>query len=149
MAVIEAMYADIARSPTAAAMTNRLDSLMRELDYSAVHAGRTQLASIVTARLLERQGDPRRALLAIRRRGDTWANGLLYLPTQLREEGRLAALAGEHRQAIAAYRHYLALRHAPEPHLQEQANAVREELARLEQSVAKSGRAGEESDRNR
>jgi tRNA A-37 threonylcarbamoyl transferase component Bud32/tetratricopeptide (TPR) repeat protein len=149
MAVIEAMYADIARSPNAAAMTNRLDSLMRELDYTAVHAGRTQLASIVTARLLERQGDLRRALLAIRRRGDTWANGLLYLPTQLREEGRLAALAGEQRQAIAAYRHYLALRHAPEPHLQEQANAVREELARLEQSFAKSGRAGEESDRDR
>ncbi|HJU89494.1 MAG TPA: serine/threonine-protein kinase [Gemmatimonadaceae bacterium] len=142
MAVIEAMHADVARSPNTRAMTDRLDSLMRSLDYSAVHAGRTQFASIVLARLLERQGDLRRALLAIRRRGDMWSNTLLYLPTQLREEGRLAALAGERADAIAAYRHYLTLLHAPEPQLREQVSIVREELARLESGGSGKREAG-------
>jgi eukaryotic-like serine/threonine-protein kinase len=139
VAVIEAMYADVARRPELRASVERLDSLMRAIDYTATHAGRTQLAALVAARLFEKLGDVPRALAAVRRRGDMWSNGLLYLPAQLREEGRLAALAGRREQAITAYRHYLALRYDPEPALREQADAVREELTRLEGS-AREGR---------
>ena len=49
----------------------------------------------------------------------------------LREEGRLADLAGDREAAIEAYRHYLALRTDPEPSLQPQIEQVRAELARL------------------
>jgi serine/threonine-protein kinase len=132
VAVIRAMYADATRKPTARAELERLDSLMRVLDYQGAHPGRTQLASLVAARLFERAGDPQRALGAVQRRGDMWTNGLLYLPAQLREEGRLAARVGKREQAIAAYRHYLALRFDPEPRLRDEAAQVRRELAALE-----------------
>ncbi len=131
VAVIRAMYADATRKPTARAELERLDSLMRALDYQGAHAGRTQMASLVAARLFERAGDARRALAAVQRRGDMWSNGLLYLPAQLREEGRLAARLGQREQAIAAYRHYLALRFDPEPRLRDEAEQVRRELAAL------------------
>jgi hypothetical protein len=49
----------------------------------------------------------------------------------LREEGRLAALAGDPAGAIRAYSHYLALRYNPEPSLKPQVDQVRAELARL------------------
>ena len=49
----------------------------------------------------------------------------------LREEGRLAALAGDRAEAISAYRHYLALRSDPEPVLRSKVDEVRAELAKL------------------
>ncbi|MGH7719139.1 MAG: hypothetical protein ACREON_09885, partial [Gemmatimonadaceae bacterium] len=132
IAVIEAMYADVARPAARRNAAERLDSLMRALDYSTAHVGRTQLASLVLARLFERLGDTRRALTAVRRRTDVWVNALPYLAAQLREEGRLAALAGEREQAVRAYRHYLALRPDPEPSVRTEVDAVRRELAELE-----------------
>jgi hypothetical protein len=56
----------------------------------------------------------------------------VYLATQLREEGRLAARAGHREQAIQAYRHYLKLRTDPDPALRPQAEQIRQELLRLE-----------------
>ena len=41
-----------------------------------------------------------------------------YLSTYLREEGRVAALAGDTASALRAYRHYLALRPDPEAEVQ-------------------------------
>ena len=90
------------------------------------------MANLIAARLFERAGDPRRALAAVRRRGDSWVPMQPYLATHLREEGRLAAIVGEREQAIAAYRHYLALRYDPEPALREEAEQLRRELAKLE-----------------
>jgi hypothetical protein len=49
----------------------------------------------------------------------------------LREEGRLADLAGDRAGAIDAYTRYLALRSDPEPSLQPEVERVRAELARL------------------
>ena len=49
----------------------------------------------------------------------------------LREEGRLAALAGDREGAIEAYSHYLALRHSPEPSVKPEVDQVRAELAAL------------------
>ena len=52
--------------------------------------------------------------------------------TALREEGRLAALAGEQAEAIESYRAYLRLRARPEPSAAPENDRVRAELARLE-----------------
>jgi serine/threonine-protein kinase len=131
IAVIEAMHAEIAQSDARRAIAERLDSLMRVTDYTSVHQARTPLASMVLARMFERLGDSRRALAAVRRRPDAWAGALPYLAAQLREEGRIAALAGEREQAIAAYRQYLALRFDPEPSKRTEVDAVRRELEKL------------------
>jgi hypothetical protein len=56
----------------------------------------------------------------------------MYLSTQLREEGRLAALTGDRAGAVRSYSHYLALRNEPEPRLMAEVQAVRRELALLE-----------------
>jgi serine/threonine-protein kinase len=131
VAVIEAMYADVADSPNARAAVDRLDSLLRGLDYSLQRAHRREMANLVAARLLEKAGDLPRALAAARRRGDAWTPTQPYLATQLREEGRLAALLGRREQAITAYRHYLALRTDVEPSLRDEVEAVRREVERL------------------
>jgi hypothetical protein len=77
--------------------------------------------------LWETQGEPERALAAIRRR----SNHRMDLATDLRFEGRLAALTGDTVGAMRAYRHYLALRFDPEPSLKPQADSVRAALKSL------------------
>jgi serine/threonine-protein kinase len=136
IAVIEAMRADVARSPELHAVTLRLDSLLRVTDYAAASPGRLSFANLVAARLLEKLGDNRGALAAARRRTDVWTQNNPYLATQLREQGRLAALVGEREEAIRAYRHYLALRLDPEPAIRPQVEVVRRELTQLEKSSA-------------
>jgi hypothetical protein len=89
--------------------------------------------NLILARLKERRGDVRGALAAVRRR-ETFLTRPLYLSTFLREEGRLAALAGENDAAIEAYRHYLALRSDPEPPLRPEVDYVRDELGKLERA---------------
>jgi serine/threonine-protein kinase len=134
IAAIEAMHADVTRSPAVRAATARLDSLLRVLDYPNTNPGRASFANLIVARLLEKQGNIRGALAAARRRSDAWAQNNPYLATQLREQGRLAALAGEREEAIRAYRHYVALRADAEPAVRPQVDAVRRELTRLEKA---------------
>jgi len=134
IAAIEAMHAEVTRSPTLRAATTRLDSLLRVLDYPTTNPGRATFANLVAARLLEKLGDVRGALTAVRRRSDAWVQNNPYLATQLREQGRLAALAGEREEAIRAYRHYLALRGDAEPAIRPQVEAVRRELGKLEKA---------------
>jgi serine/threonine-protein kinase len=136
IAAIEAMHADVARSANLRAATTRLDSLLRVMDYPGSNVGRASFANLVASRLLEKLGDVRGALAAARRRSDAWSQNNAYLATQLREQGRLAALAGEHEEAIRAYRRYLALRADAEPALRPQVEAVRRELRQLEKSSA-------------
>src|SRR6185436_1044542 len=83
----------------------RLDSLLKTGPGGFVQ----DAGNLVLARLKEEHGDVRGALAAVRRR-ETFLTRLLYLSTFLREEGRLAALAGENDAAIEAYRHYVTLR---------------------------------------
>ena len=134
IALIEATYADLARSPAAPAALARADSLLDQLDYSTAvtHAGRLTLAAFTAARLHERRGDLKGALRAIRRRPEWPGNVSPYLALQLREEGRLATLAGDREGAIRAYQQFLRLRPTPEPRLRAQTDAVRRELTRLE-----------------
>jgi len=104
----------------------RLDSLLRA-GSDVRHLTHT-VGNLVAARLYEVRGDLRRAL-AITRRRTLWGNQLLS--SQLRAEGRLAALLGDTASAIRAYRHYLVLRSDPEPALRSHVESVRAELARL------------------
>jgi hypothetical protein len=85
--------------------------------------------NIIAARLREAIGDQRGALAAIRRRTSGFQPW--FLSTYLREEGRLDAITGDTAGAIAAYRHYLALRSAPESTLRPAVEQVRSELAAL------------------
>jgi hypothetical protein len=92
------------------ALLLRADSIVRELplrgeEYSA------EVQNLMLARMLQKYGEPERALAAIRRRFyiapfimDT------SIPEYLREEARLAATVGDTTGAIEAYRHYFALR---------------------------------------
>ena len=136
VAAIEAMHADVTNSPTLRAATTRLDSLLRIMDYAGTNPGRATFANLVAARLLEKLGDPRRALTASRRRSDAWTQNNPYLATQLREQGRLAALTGEREEAIRVYRQYLALRADAEPSVRPQVDAVRRDLRQLEKASA-------------
>ncbi len=133
LGVIEAMYANLAKRPDAPAALERLDSLLKEFDYSNVHGGRAAFENLTAARLFEQRGAYGRALAAVRRHGDRWTGSRdPYHATMLREEGRLAALAGDVQGALQAYRHYLALRFAVEPVLQPQVDAVKREVSKLE-----------------
>src|SRR5688500_4922334 len=120
VALVEAMLADVSRSPNLQAATNRLDSLLRATEYGGTHVGRAAMHNLVAARLYEKLGDLPRALAAARRRIEWNSTQIPYLATQLREEGRLAALAGEVEEAIESYRQYLALRYDVEPQLRPQ-----------------------------
>ncbi|MDP3775694.1 MAG: hypothetical protein Q8Q85_15655, partial [Gemmatimonadales bacterium] len=85
--------------------------------------------ALLLARVWESRGDLRRALAAIRLRmyGPGLSEGCCW-----REEGRLAALAGDTAGAIRAYRTYLVMRQDAEPLLIPQRDSVRAEVARLE-----------------
>ena len=73
-------------------------------------------ANLVVAEVAERQGDLLMALRALRRRAGYYRALSVVVPsTYLREEGRVAALAGDTASALRAYRHYRALRPDPRP----------------------------------
>jgi hypothetical protein len=85
----------------------------------------------VLAKIWESRGDLRRARAALRLHN----NGLTFNwgeVTEAREEGRLAAIAGDTAAAIRAYRHYLVMRREAEPPMIPQRDSVTAELARLE-----------------
>jgi hypothetical protein len=126
---LDAMIASAERRPDRAAAIARLDSALAAGPGYAAYAG-----NLILARLLEAEGDAAGALRAVRRR-DFLLGRQYFLSTYLREEGRLAALAGERRAALAAYRHYLALRASPDAALREDVSAVRAEVARLEREL--------------
>ena len=118
--VLEALLAQAERRPDAAAAFARVDSLC----LSGV--GRAGLPMAI-AQWYESRGDHRRAYQSVRRRG---YQPTLHLAHALREEGRLADLAGEREGAIAAYAHHLRLRYVPEPSVAPEVARIRAELAR-------------------
>ena len=90
-----------------------------------------QDANLVLARLWETQGNLPRARAATRRRAGMYTDWPPFLSSFLREEGRLAALAGDTAGAVRAYRHYLMFRYDPEPSVQPEVERVRRDLATL------------------
>ena len=129
--LLEAILASLARQPDAALRANRLDSLMR----TGPGGGIQDVGNLTLARLKEKHGDVQGALAAVRRR-DYFLSRPTYLSTFLREEGRLAALAGDREAAMDAYRHYLTLRANPAPEFRRDVEHVRAELERLERTSA-------------
>jgi hypothetical protein len=121
--MLDAWWSVVTRAPDAPGQVARLDSLV--LAGPAAGDG-SAYASILIARLFERLGQNDQALAAIQRRPYLygWPR---YLTTQLRKEGRLAALAGNYRASAAAYRQYLALRHSPDPETAAEVELVRAE----------------------
>jgi serine/threonine-protein kinase len=130
--LLEAWLATAARQTSAAGLVARLDS-------SVSHGADGWWSdgwNLVLARLLEAQGKVRQALTTARRR-EYGLRTPRYLSTYLREEGRLAALAGDTAGAITAYQHYLALRSDPEPPLRAERDSIQEKLAKLAGSSSK------------
>jgi hypothetical protein len=117
------------------ARLDQLDSLMRPgprwFVGSAIVAP-TAFANYTIARLRESQGDLTGALAAIRRREVGYYPAYLWsLPAFLRQEGRLAALAGDAPGALTAYDQYLAMRTNPAAPLRAQRDSVVSERAAL------------------
>jgi DNA-binding SARP family transcriptional activator len=63
-----------------------------------------------------------------------------HLVVSLRHEGRWAALAGDTAAAVAAYRHYLLWRDAPEAALIPERDSIRSELKAMERAAVRSQR---------
>lgn len=85
--------------------------------------------SLALAHAYEESGDVSSALRVIRR--GVWYYPPRLLSTHLREEGRLAARAGDRAGAIRAWEHYLALRSNPERPLVAERDSIRAEVNRL------------------
>jgi hypothetical protein len=108
---------------------DRLDSLMqrgpRGFLGGAADFVPTAFANFTIARMREAQGDLPRALAAIRRREVDYFPAYMWsLAAFLRQEGRLAALAGDRAGAMHAYDAYLSLRTAPDAPLRPQRDSV-------------------------
>jgi TolB-like protein len=127
-ALLDAWLAVEEGKPEAASLVAKADSMQR--GTADMYVAMTYGAPIELAWLEERLGDLPGALSTIRRevRG---AFVILFTATRVREEGRLAALNGDVEGAIAAYRHYLALRSDPDPELEAEMAEVRAEYERL------------------
>jgi hypothetical protein len=126
--LLEAMVAPQAHGGAVAPVA-RLDSIMRT---GPTNIPEGDVANLVLARRLERQGDLAGAMAAIRRRWYNYAVGSLWwLPAYLLDEGRLAAAAGDRAGAIRAYQHYLVLVAEPDSALQPVVREARTELTRL------------------
>ena len=97
-----------------------------------VGASPTAFANFTIARLRESQGDLSAALAAVRRRDADGFPGYLWSkPAFLRQEGRLAALAGDTGGARRAYDEYLVLRTRPDAAFRPQRDSVIAERAAL------------------
>ena len=128
--LVDAIIAVRARAPDAIHRVERLDSL---LQFGPPVGRLHDYVGLALARLYHAVGDDRRALAAVRRRPHMW-QWPHYLVTHIREEGRLAVAVGDSTSAVAAYRHYLALRPSPEAAARADVEVVRAELARLTRS---------------
>ena len=113
----------------AALRLRRADSVMNEV------TGASAVAALppVLARCHEALGDRRGALQALSRRPLDATYGPVTLAGALYDEGRLALLAQDRPRALRAWRHFLALRHDPEPALVPQ----RDSIQRLVDSLAR------------
>lgn len=130
--LLETQLDALAGGPNLAARVETLDTVLQGVPMSGIL---TIVGNLVTARLWERQGEHRRALDAIRRRRQNDGFEPIWV-AYAREEGRIAARAGDLSGARRAYQHYLMLRTQAEPPVRIQVDSVRKELADLEKSRA-------------
>jgi hypothetical protein len=125
-ALLEAVSAAERQAPDARARALAADSM-----FVGWVAG-NQAATFPLVRLLEKVGEPERALAAIRRRELPLGSPPFFgLAPSMLMEARLAARAGDRDGAIKAYHAYLLWRQDPEPRLIPQRDSARAELAAL------------------
>jgi hypothetical protein len=129
--LLDAIVAVRGDAPDAPVRLARADSMMRTGPVHPVG----EIGNALVARLWERHGAVDRALAAIRRRPYFFGRAA-NLGASLREEGRLAQRAGRDEEALAAYRHYLALRTEAEPEFAREIEGIRAEVQRLERKSA-------------
>jgi hypothetical protein len=129
--LLDAERATYEGSPDARARLALADSLARASIWEVCCADPVMGANLLLAGLWEKQGDVPRALQAVRRRSARFLRNPNYLSTFVREEGRLAAIAGDTAGAVRADRHYLGLRFDAEPSVRAEVDRVRRELAAL------------------
>jgi hypothetical protein len=126
--ILEAQLAARDRSPMLTERLRQLDSVLvnREIlwEFAPLYG------NLISARLHERRREYQEALAALRRRDRSlfWPIAVTYH----REEGRIAALAGDTASAIRAYERYLRIRDDVEPRLRPQVQEVKAALAALE-----------------
>jgi serine/threonine-protein kinase len=133
--VLAAQIAAGEDSPVRAAALARLDSAM--VDWRDWMGASLIYGNLIAARLHEERHEYAAAQAALRRRSElAWSDAELV--TYHREEGRMAALAGDTAGAVVAYRKYLGIRANAEPRLQAQVDSVRAALHRLQPSTASS-----------
>jgi tetratricopeptide (TPR) repeat protein len=133
--VLEAQLGTLTHRPDLRAVLTRLDSVL----ISEPQGQLVTLGNLVAARAWEAAGDLGRAVAAIRRTNSLsgLSSPLTFHSTILREEGRLAALAGDRELAIRCFQQYLALRSGADPALKAQVDGVRADLQRLEAQRAR------------
>jgi len=132
IAFLEVLLAQAGNSSSLTQHLALMDSLMLHQDVAAASTTRTAQQTISAARAWEKAGDPARALASIGRYS-VWQNeNVPYLGLQLREQGRIAVLAGDRKRAVRAYRHYLAMNQLAEPSMKPQVDSVKRELAGVE-----------------
>jgi len=127
--ILEASAATLGRRPDALRLVERVDSAMRRGPRAIGDGWLLPFENLLIGQLFAALGDPARGLAAVRRGGPFDNNEIVS--AYLREEGRLAALAGERDAAIRAYNRYLELRADPQPAVKPVVDEVRAELARL------------------
>jgi serine/threonine-protein kinase len=130
---LETQRAVVERRPDRRALAVRLDSAMQSGMGSPVV---DMYSALVLARAWESLGDLPRARAAARRRVRFELDGQQFWAPNLREQARLAELAGDRADAMRAWRRYLHLRADAEPALRADVAAARAALARLERQGA-------------
>ena len=123
-ATVAAWRAVLERRLNARQLVERLDSLQRE--GTAWHWALPEHR--ITARLWDALGEPALALRAVRRRR---LEAMSYIAADLDAEATFALRAADTTGAVRAWRHYLALRSAPEASMRPRVDSVRSRVALL------------------
>jgi DNA-binding SARP family transcriptional activator len=132
-ALIDAIVAVRSGSGDAGARVAHYDSLLRAAPAAEeVH----DYGALALARLHALLGDNKSALAAVRRRPymRQWPH---YLSAYLFDEARLAVATGDSAGAVAAYRHYLALRRSPVGRARKEVEVARDHLNELQRRASK------------
>jgi tetratricopeptide (TPR) repeat protein len=132
IAFIEMLAAQQSRSASFRSSVERVDSLLMLQDFGAATPSRLAQQTIFAAKAWESLGDVARAESMIARYPIWNGENEPYLGLQLREQGRIAAKAGDRKRAIRAYRQYLSMNVIAEPSSVSQIDSVRRELAKVE-----------------
>jgi tetratricopeptide (TPR) repeat protein len=128
--MLDAQLAVTQQRANAHALVDSLDAFMRTGPEGQI----LSMGNLAAARMYDRLGDNRAALMAVRRR-DFFYGRTAFLSSYLRDEARLAERAGDAVGAADALRKYVALRSDPEPGLTQDLLDARAAFARTSRAA--------------